>query len=126
MITKSNNKMDLEHGEWKPETPIILPALFVWPPRPLVLIKYFFGYPGYLLPWNLGYMTLAIVTWFFLTPDISRMTSFEADWIATIYLRNFVLLVLVSVLLLLFLYYGEDFLYYGEGFVYFLIYFCRI
>ena len=96
MITESNTKMNLGHGEWKPETPIILPPLFFWPPRPLFLLKYFFGYPGYLWPWNLGYMTLAIVTWFFLTPDISRMASFEAGWIATIYLRNFVLLVLVS------------------------------
>ena len=68
MITELNTKINLEHGEWKPETPIILPPLFVWPPRPLVLLKYFFGYPGYLLPWNLGYMTLAIVTWFFFDP----------------------------------------------------------
>ena len=82
MITEANTKMNSEHGEWEPETPIILPPLFVWPPRPMVVIKYIFGYPGYLLPWNLSYMTLAIVTWFFLTPDISRMASFEVGCIA--------------------------------------------
>ena len=47
------------------------------------------------MPWNLGYMSLAIVTWLFLTPDISRMSTLEIGWIATIYLRNFVLMVLV-------------------------------
>jgi hypothetical protein len=35
-------------------------AAFDWPPRPRSLLKWFFGFPGYLLPWNLLYAVAAV------------------------------------------------------------------
>ncbi len=81
--------------DWAPEVPIQHPPLFVWPPRPVALAKYIFGYPGFFLPRNLGYMALALATWVWLTPDMATMQSFEPGWIAWIYGRNLAMLFVV-------------------------------
>lgn len=75
-------------GDAPPETPIRTPPVFVWPPQPMGLLGFLFGYPGYFLPLNIFYMALAIVTWFTLTPSLVRMATFQWDWIAIIYGRN--------------------------------------
>ncbi len=81
-------------GEWQPaERPETAP-IWAWPPRPLEAAKWLFGYPGYLLPWNAVYCLIAIATWLYTQPELSRMAEFRADWIAQIYLRNLGLLVL--------------------------------
>lgn len=82
-------------GEWQPRI-ITSPAIFDWPPRPLAALKWLFGYPGYLLPWIGFLMLIPLVTWFFLTPDLAMMKTFEFDWIATVFFRNVGLLVLVA------------------------------
>ena len=83
-------------GEWQPDELIPVSPLFSWPPRLGAIAKYFFSYPGYFLPWNLGYMLLAVLTWLFLTPELSRMKTFQFDWIALIYMRNLGLLFLIA------------------------------
>ena len=84
-----------DSGEWQPRI-ITPPALYDWPPRPLNALKWLFGYPGYLLPWIAVLMLFPLVTWFFLTPDLARMKTFEIDWIATVFFRNVGLLALVA------------------------------
>lgn len=39
-------------GEWRPQVPIKLVPIFVWPFKPLVFLKYLTGLPGYFLPWG--------------------------------------------------------------------------
>ena len=78
-----------------PDTPIVEPPLFVWPPRPVDTAKFLFGYPGYFLPMNILYMMLAVVSWFWLTPDLATMQTFQWDWVAVIYGRNLALAFLV-------------------------------
>ncbi len=81
-------------GEWQPaERPETAP-LWAWPPRPLGALKWIFGFPGYLWPWNAFFCLIAVATWAYLTPELSRMAEFRAGWIAQIYLRNIGLLVL--------------------------------
>ena len=75
-------------GEWQPAEPIETPPVFVWPPRPLAFLKWLFGFPGYLMPYNVFFMAVAIVSWLFLTPELERMTRFEPGWMILIYLRN--------------------------------------
>jgi sterol desaturase/sphingolipid hydroxylase (fatty acid hydroxylase superfamily) len=65
--------------------------MFVWPVRPVDVLKWAFGY---FWPWNLTYIALAVVTWLFLTPDLARMKDFEIGWIAFIACRNLLLLFL--------------------------------
>ena len=83
-----------EDPQWEPAL-ISTPPLFVWPPRPLLLFKYIFGYPGYFLPRNICYMGLALVTWFFLTPNLESMQTFNIEWMGIIYMRNLSLMLLV-------------------------------
>ena len=93
--------IDTNHGtrdsrtEWQPRI-LTPPPLCDWPPRPLAALKWMFGYPGFFLPWTTVLMMFPLVTWFFLTPDLEKMKSFEIDWIAAIFLRNLRLLILVA------------------------------
>ena len=89
---KQRMKTD-ERGEGP--APIQAAPIFVWPIRPVPMLKFFFGYPGYFLPMNILYMGLASVSWFWLTPDLASMKTFNWDWIAIIYSRNLILTFLV-------------------------------
>ena len=62
-------------GDWRPEGALAPTPLFVWPPRPIALMKWLCGYPGHLLPWTLGYLVLAALTWRYLTPEWARMRT---------------------------------------------------
>ena len=43
---------DDRRGNWVPTAPISYGPAFQWPPQPAALFKWFFGFPGYLLPGN--------------------------------------------------------------------------
>lgn len=82
-------------GEWKPD---VLPEpspLFTRPWKPLKVFKYLFGWVGYFWPYNALFAVVAIISWVYFTPDLSRAVTFRIGWMAEIYLRN---VVLVSVL----------------------------
>ena len=83
-------------GEWQPDSLPRPSALGRWPLEPAEILKFFFGQQG-LLRWpNLVYVSLAVVSWLFLTPSMERMRLFAFDWILLIYLRNAALLTLVA------------------------------
>src|SRR5688500_706456 len=82
---------------YRPEGPIDFGPLFQWPPRPVTVFKWLFGFPGYLMPLRLFFVGVATATYLFLTPDLSRMRSTSIDWIALLGIRNLILfLVLIS------------------------------
>ena len=83
-------------GEWQPAQLPVVAAIWAWPPRPLDALKWMFGNPGYLWPWNAIFCLLAVLTWFYTQPELSRMAEFRLDWIAQIYFRNLALLVLFA------------------------------
>ena len=58
-------------------------------------MHWFFGFPGYLLPWNVLYAVAAILIWMFLTPSLETMKTFSPQWVGLILLRNEVLAVRV-------------------------------
>lgn len=79
-------------GEWRPAGGLEPPPIFVWPPRPMAFLRWLAGFDGYILPWNLFYLVLATVTWLYLTPELSRMTTFRVEWMAEVYFRNLAIL----------------------------------
>jgi sterol desaturase/sphingolipid hydroxylase (fatty acid hydroxylase superfamily) len=83
-------------GDWKPPNALKAPPVFVWPPRPIGFLKFVFGFPGYLWPWNTLFLTIAFLTWRFLTPDLATMKNFSAGWVGIILLRNLFLIVLIT------------------------------
>ena len=68
--------------------------MFVWPPRPKAFLKWLFGFPGYLYPFNAIFIAVSVVAWLFLTPELERMARFEPGWMVGIYLRNVGIVVL--------------------------------
>ena len=84
-----------ERGDWRPPYVLETPAPLAWPPRLLATLKWLFGFPGYLWPWNTVYIGIALVTWFLLTPALASMQTFEVWWIALILGRNLGLTILV-------------------------------
>ena len=83
-----------ERGNWSPDYLEELPAPMVWPPRLAGILKWFFGWPGYLWPWNSIFLGFALVAWFLFMPPLAEMQTFEAWWIALIFARNLGLTIL--------------------------------
>jgi sterol desaturase/sphingolipid hydroxylase (fatty acid hydroxylase superfamily) len=83
-----------KRGDWKPDERIELAPVLVWPVQPVRFLKWLFGFPGYLWPWNLLFAGIALATWLWLTPDMATMREVEAGWIAFILARNAVLITL--------------------------------
>src|SRR2546430_533927 len=81
---------------YQPPEPIQTPPLFAWPPRPMSFIRWFFGVPGYLWPWNTLYLVIALCTWLVLTPDFATMKTIEPGWVALIFFRNVALIATVE------------------------------
>lgn len=94
METKFDGKRN-KRGDWQPAEPIRYAPVFEWPLRPLAILKWLFGYPGFFLPWGIVYMAVPVLIWLYLTPPLEAMRSFEAGWIAFIVLRNLALILLV-------------------------------
>ena len=85
-----------KRGDWQDDAPLQYAPVFKWPFQPLAVLKWLFGYPGYFLPWGLIYMAVPIITWLYFTPALEMMKSFSAGWIAYIFIRNLILIMLVA------------------------------
>ena len=46
-------KLDARAASWAPHKPVSYGPVFEWPPDPRALFRFFFGFPGYFVPWNL-------------------------------------------------------------------------
>ncbi len=77
-------------GEWLPD-PLPTPSpLFSWPLRLLPALR---AVAGDYWPYGWLFVALAVVSWLWFTPDLSRTGTFALGWIAEIYARNLVLMV---------------------------------
>ena len=86
-----------ERGYWKPDMEIGVPnPVFSWPPKPYEVVKWL---KEYLWPFTIIYLLVAIMTWLYLTPEMSRMTEFRAGWILEIFVRNQLMLITVATVL---------------------------
>ena len=78
-------------GNWAPHKPITYGPLLAWPWNAKAVVKWLFGFPGFLFPWTVVYSALAIVVWLWLTPSLEIMKSLSPDWVLFILVRNLVL-----------------------------------
>lgn len=90
-MAESNTNQRSAQGDWRPVDQIRLPPIYNWPPRPLVIAKWFAGFPGYLWPLNAIVFAITAATWFWLTPALAQMKQFELWWIALLLVRNIAL-----------------------------------
>jgi sterol desaturase/sphingolipid hydroxylase (fatty acid hydroxylase superfamily) len=81
--------------DYKPAEPTRIPPLFAWPWSLTAFVKWAFGFPGYLWPFNAIYLAIALATWTWLTPSLEMMKSLAPGWIGLILIRNAALITLV-------------------------------
>ena len=72
-------------GEWRPENPISYAPVFTWPP---IIARFLVWLINYLFTWNLIYLAVVLVSYYFLQPPLEEMKTFRWSWIAIIFLRN--------------------------------------
>ena len=83
-------------GEWQPDVLPVPSPLFSLPWKPLEILKYLFAWEGFYLPYNALYGLLAVISWLWFTPSLAQTARFEVWWIAEIFARNAVLLILIN------------------------------
>ena len=91
-------------GEWSPRV-VVSGKIFSRPVRPKALLRFFFGFPGYVWPQHLFHAGLAVLTWAFLQPgtgihavdgDLTALATLQPGWMLLMYARNIALLLLVA------------------------------
>ena len=75
-------------GNYKPNKRVGYPPVFVWPVQPLALVKWLVAIPGYFLPWNTLYVTIGLITWFFLSPPLSSYSHPSIELALLLFVRN--------------------------------------
>ena len=81
-----------KRGDFAPKDPLQTAPLFVFPPQPLNFLKWS---PSYFFPWNMLFMALAAIFWFYLTPPIETMKALSFGWIAYLLVRNNLLVLII-------------------------------
>ncbi len=81
-----------KRGDFSPKDALQINPLLVFPPNPLKILKWL---PGYFLPWNLMFMALAVVFWFYLTPSAETMKELAPGWILYLLARNSLLVLVI-------------------------------
>lgn len=77
-------------GGWVPPELVESGLLFSWPPKPTAVLKWLFGWGGYLFPYNALYFLMATVLWYYLTPDLATMKTLQLGWVAQLFAVNLV------------------------------------
>jgi sterol desaturase/sphingolipid hydroxylase (fatty acid hydroxylase superfamily) len=83
-----------KRGDWKPNKLIAYPPVFVWPAQPLNFLKWMFGYPGYIMPWNMLYGVIGVLIWLYATPSLATTKTFSVGWVLHLVVRNAVMVFL--------------------------------
>ena len=76
-----------KRGDWAPNEWLRTAPLFVFPLRPLDVLKWL---PGYFLPWNVLFMASALAFWTWLTPSVETLRVLAPGWILYLLARNMV------------------------------------
>lgn len=80
---------------WLPPLPIQSAPIFVWPPRVLDALKFLVSSP-FIGSIMLPYVLLAMITWYWLQPELARCAEFEIGWILQLLGRNAFLIFAVA------------------------------
>ncbi|MGY3591834.1 sterol desaturase/sphingolipid hydroxylase (fatty acid hydroxylase superfamily) [Bradyrhizobium sp. USDA 4341] len=84
-----------KRGNWTPNKRPKRAPVFVWPVQPTQFLRWLFGCPGYLVPWQAFFLAISLLAWTYLTPSLETMRDFAAGWILLILLRNVALALMV-------------------------------
>lgn len=78
-----------------PELPIKVSPLFAWPPKPAAYLRWI-AHRWFAIAENSILVCLATLCWFFLQPSLDEVRNFEWGWLASMFFRNMVLMIMVA------------------------------
>ncbi|MDA1237682.1 MAG: sterol desaturase family protein [Proteobacteria bacterium] len=76
---------------YSPNKRVTYPPIFTWPAQPIATLKWFFGFPGYFLPWNTFYVVIGMISWYWLSPPLEKMATPTLSLFMLIFFRNTIL-----------------------------------
>lgn len=74
-----------KRGNWTPNGALQTAPLFVFPPRPLALLKWL---PHYFLPWNLLWAASAVAWWLWIVPQKETLQNLHWGWVLGLFAVN--------------------------------------
>lgn len=74
-----------KRGNWAPNEPAGTAPLFVWPPRPLQMLKWL---PSYFFPYNVLFFLSALAWWHWVVPPVEVMQSLAWGWVLRLFAVN--------------------------------------
>ena len=74
-----------KRGNWRPNEALQTAPLFAWPWDFKAFVKWL---PSYFLPFNVVFITLGALFWFYLTPAKATLETLSWDWVLYISARN--------------------------------------
>ncbi|WP_298976399.1 sterol desaturase family protein [uncultured Roseobacter sp.] len=78
-----------------PELPLKVSPVFVWPPKPVEIATWFWN-SWFLISERLIIVGIAVACYLWFQPSLETTKTFEIGWITQIYVRNFLLTLLVA------------------------------
>jgi sterol desaturase/sphingolipid hydroxylase (fatty acid hydroxylase superfamily) len=67
---------------WTPDLPLSVPPLLKWPPNPVKILAYLFGFPGLYFPWIAVDAAIALAVWEILQATHTDLAHLQFEWIA--------------------------------------------
>ncbi len=95
MSADKNKNRGKREWHYKPVLPLQMSPLFTWPLQPLKALRWIV-YSWLPISERLILVGFALVSWFYFTPELGVCETFKFRWIAEIYSRNLVLMVVVA------------------------------
>ena len=83
-----------DRGHYVPNKRVGYPPVFIWPVKPWAAFRWVFSVPGYFLPWNMFYVGVGLVAWFWLSPPLEAYASPSPVTLLLVFVRNCALVAL--------------------------------
>lgn len=84
-MSSPEDKTEAAGAGWTPEVPLRVPPPLLWPPRPVKVVKYLFGFPGLYFPWLALFALIALGMWMLLRAMRADFRHPSVGWIALIF-----------------------------------------
>ncbi|MDH3450550.1 MAG: sterol desaturase family protein [Gammaproteobacteria bacterium] len=94
-LTGPAEKLPKTRWHYRPDLSDQMAPFFRWPPPAGKSLRYLVS-SWSLLGARVYVLAVALLSWFYFAPALERCAEFSADWIAQIWLRNFVTMLLVA------------------------------
>jgi sterol desaturase/sphingolipid hydroxylase (fatty acid hydroxylase superfamily) len=96
-MSESEKQPSAFERQWsyRPDVPIQVSPFFSWPPKPMRMVSWVAA-RWFSIAENSILVVVACISWFWFQPSIETAATLEIGWIAQMYVRNFLLLLIVA------------------------------